>query len=106
MILDEAARFFFPAGTRWIPLGEVKLHNKSGVAAGNIDMVIVELDEKDQVIAFGAIEIQSVYNQGNVRNPFEAYMKKPSVGAAFDWSGQPHYPNPDYLSSTRKRLMP
>ncbi|MDX6559046.1 MAG: hypothetical protein QOF72_2095, partial [Blastocatellia bacterium] len=69
-------------------------------------MVLVALDENDQVVNFGAMEIQSVYNTGNIRNPFEAYMKNPSVGAAFDWSNQPKYPSPDFLSSTRKRLMP
>ena len=36
-ILKEAANFFFPAGTRWMPLGEVRLHNKSGISAGKID---------------------------------------------------------------------
>ncbi len=36
-ILKEAANFFFPAGTRWMPLGEVTLHNKSGISAGKID---------------------------------------------------------------------
>lgn len=104
--LNEAADFFFPSGTRWMPLGEVKLHNKSGISAGNIDMVLVALDANDQVVGFGAMEIQSVYNTGNVREPFEAYMKRPSIGAAFDWSGKQKYPSPDFLSSTRKRLMP
>jgi hypothetical protein len=104
--LNEAADFFFPSGTRWMPLGEVKLHNKSGVSAGNIDMVLVALGANDQVVNFGAMEIQSVYNTGNIRDPFEAYMKDPSVGAAFDWSRKEKYPSPDFLSSTRKRLMP
>lgn len=106
LILKEAAAFFFPPGTTWMPLGEVRLHNKSGISAGNIDMVLVALDENDKIEAFGAMEIQSVYISGNVRHPFEAYMNKPSIGAGFDWQGQENYPAPDYLSSTRKRLMP
>ena len=60
-ILKEAADFFFTQGTRWLPLGEVRLHNKSGISAGNIDMVLVALDENDEIETFGAIEIQSVY---------------------------------------------
>lgn len=106
MILNEAASFFFSTGTRWMRLGEVQLANKSGISAGNIDMVLVELDSKDQVVNFGAMEIQSVYITGNVRDPFEAYMKRYSTGATLDWSGKPNYPKPDFLSSTRKRLMP
>jgi hypothetical protein len=106
LILEEAATFFFPMGTRWMPLGEVRLKNKSGISAGNIDMVLVALNDSEKIEAFGAMEIQSVYISGNVRNPFRAYMKKPSVGAMFDWQGQEKYPVPDYLSSTRKRLMP
>ena len=105
LVLNEAADFFFPSGTRWMPLGEVMLHNKSGVSAGNIDMVLVALDAQDKIVKFGAMEIQAVYNSGNVRAPFVAYMKKPSVGAKFEWNG-PNYPSPDFLSSTRKRLMP
>lgn len=69
-------------------------------------MVLVALGANEQIVKFGAMEIQSVYNTGNIRNPFEAYMKDPSVGASFDWSGRKKYPSPDFLSSTRKRLMP
>lgn len=105
-ILVEAAKFFFDAGAKWKPLGEVKLQNKSGTSAGNIDMVLVTLDENDKIIDFGAMEIQAVYITGNVREPFEAYMANPAIGASFDWERHPKYPKPDYLSSTRKRLMP
>jgi len=41
-----------------------------------------------------------------VRNPFEFYMKDPKKNASMDWSAQPEYPRPDYLSSSRKRLVP
>lgn len=105
-ILKDAADFFFPAGTRWMPLGEVTLRNQSGGSAGDIDMVLVALDDKDKIVSFGAIEIQAVYISGNLRNPFSAYMAKPSAGASFEWNVREKYPVPDYLSSTRKRLMP
>jgi len=33
-------------------------------------------------------------------------MKNPKAHAQMDWSTQPNYPRPDYLSSSRKRLAP
>lgn len=33
-------------------------------------------------------------------------MKEPETNALMDWSDQPNYPRPDYLSSSRKRLAP
>jgi hypothetical protein len=33
-------------------------------------------------------------------------MEAPRERASMDWSGQPNYPRPDYLSSSRKRLAP
>ena len=59
-----------------------------------------------KVYDFGALEIQAVYISGNVRDPFEHFMKDPKARASMDWSNQPNYPRPDYLSSSRKRLAP
>ena len=50
------------------------------------------------------MEVQAVYISGNIRKPFEHFMKR--LGANLDWSHEPHYPRPDYLSSSRKRLVP
>ena len=33
-------------------------------------------------------------------------MKDPTARAMMDWSKEPNYPRPDYLSSSRKRLAP
>ncbi len=52
------------------------------------------------------MEVQAVYISGNVRNPFEFYMSDTVGNANMDWSKQRNYPNPDYLSSSRKRLAP
>jgi hypothetical protein len=41
-----------------------------------------------------------------VRDPFEHYMKNPKANEKMDWSTQPNFPRPDYLSSSRKRLAP
>jgi hypothetical protein len=106
IIAEDAAGFFFPPGTKWTTLSEVRLKDKHGKSAGNIDVVLCAYDAKGKVTDFGALEVQAVYISGNVRNPFEHYMEDPSGRANLDWSGHPYYPGPDYLSSSRKRLAP
>ena len=106
LIAEDAAAFFFPPKAKWTSLVEVRLHDKHGLSAGNIDVVLVSYDEKGKVTDFGSCEVQAVYISGNVRDPFEAYMKNPAKNKKIDWSGKPNYPRPDYLSSSRKRLAP
>jgi len=103
---DDAASFFFKKGTSWSSLTEVRLNDANGKSAGNIDVVLVAYDKKGKVFDFGALEIQAVYISGNVRDPFEHYMKNPKANAQMDWRDQPNFPRPDYLSSSRKRLAP
>ncbi|WP_424319172.1 NotI family restriction endonuclease [Candidatus Methylomirabilis sp.] len=106
LITDDAASFFFGDGTPWSSLTEVRLNDAHGKSAGNIDVVLVAYDENGKIFDFGALEIQAVYISGNVRDPFEYYMKNPKAHAQMDWSTQSNYPRPDYLSSSRKRLAP
>ena len=104
-IADEAAAFFFPPAVSWTSLTEVRLPDKHGRIAGNIDVVLVAYDEQERVIDFGSLEVQAVYISGNIRNAFERYMLKPKDRQNMTWTG-PNYPRPDYLSSSRKRLAP
>jgi len=106
IITDDAASFFFREGTNWSSLTEVRLNDSKGKSAGNIDVVLVAYDAKSKVYDFGALEIQAVYISGNVRDPFEYFMKYPKARASMDWAKEPNYPRPDYLSSSRKRLAP
>jgi len=106
LITDDAASFFFADCTAWSSLTEVRLNDAHGKSAGNIDVVLVAYDDTGKIFDFGALEIQAVYISGNVRDPFEHYMKNPKVHAHMDWSTQTNYPRPDYLSSSRKRLAP
>ncbi len=106
IIAQDAAGFFFPSGTRWTTLTEVRLKDKDGGSAGNIDVVICSYDASGKVTDFGALEIQAVYISGNVRRPFEHYMEDAAARSSMDWSEHPNYPRPDYLSSSRKRLAP
>lgn len=105
-ILDDAAGFFFPSGTRWTSFAEIQLKDRHGVSAGNIDIVLAAYNEQGQVIDFGALEVQAVYISGNVRKPFAFFMQDPNSRSSLDWSEQKDYPRPDYLSSSRKRLVP
>ena len=106
IIADDAAAFFFDEKAKWTSLTEVRLNDANGKSAGNIDVVLVCYDDGGRVVDFGALEIQAVYISGNVRDPFEYYMGDPQNRAFMDWSKEPNYPRPDYLSSSRKRLVP
>jgi hypothetical protein len=105
-IAADASEFFFPEGTNWTSLTEVKLRDADGRAAGNIDLVLVSYDDRGRIMDFGSVEVQAVYISGNIRRPFEAYMEDPASNANLDWSRQSLYPRPDFLSSSRKRLVP
>ena len=96
----------FPEGTSWTSLTEVRLSDKDGKSAGNIDVVLVSYDERGRVVEFGALEVQAVYISGNVRRPFEYYMEDPFARQDMVWRGRQYYPRADYLSSSRKRLAP
>ncbi len=102
-IIENAAKFAFPTGSKWTSLSEVKLNDIDGKSAGNIDYVIVRLDDNGGILDFASVEVQGVYISGNLRNAFNKYIENPAPD--FRWDGE-NYPHPDYLSSSRKRLIP
>lgn len=102
-ILHDAASFVWPKGVKWTSLPEIKLVDANGQSAGNVDYVIVSYDQEGRITDFASIEVQGVYISGNLRNPFREFMKNPS--GDFEWNGR-NFPHPDYLSSSRKRLIP
>jgi hypothetical protein len=106
IIVEDGADFFFPKGASWTSLTEVRLKDKYGKSAGNIDLVLVSYDHDGKIKDFGALEVQGVYISGNVRDPFAFYMKDPAGRKNMNWRGKLKYPGPDYLSSSRKRLAP
>ena len=103
-IISDAAGFIFDKKATWTHVGEVRLKDKHGKSAGNIDYVLVSYDNKGRVVDFGSLEVQAVYISGNLTGPFTAYLEKPSPG--FTWTQAFKFPKPDYLSSSRKRLIP
>lgn len=104
IIISDAANFIFDGKAAWTHVGEVRLMDKYGKSAGNIDYVLVSYDDKGRVQDFGSLEVQSVYISGNLTGPFTAYMENPTM--SFNWTQAFKYPKPDYLSSSRKRLIP
>ncbi len=104
VIIENAAEFAFGSKASWTSLSEIKLVDKNGQSAGSIDFVLVRYNEKGQLVDFSSLEVQGVYISGNLRNPYEEYMKMPT--RAFKWPPGYNYPKPDYLSSSRKRLIP
>lgn len=106
IIAENAADFFFEEGTLWTSVAEVNLTDKKGKTAGHIDLVIVSYDDRGHITDFGTLEIQAVYISGNIRAPFEYYMGTSDRKRNLDWQGKANYPKPDYLSSSRKRLIP
>ena len=104
LIAREAAAFIFPGGTKWTTLLEVQLKDGNRKSAGNIDVVLVAYDEHGRVTDFGSLEVQAVYISGNVRRPFEDYLENSTNYLSTSWRGK--QPRADYLSSSRKRLLP
>ena len=105
-IAEDAAIFFFGEDAPWTSITEVTIRDRFGKSAGNIDLVLVSYDQHGKILDFGSLEIQAVYISGNIRAPFECYIEKPSARKNFSWQGKPNYPKPDFLSSSRKRLIP
>ena len=106
IVYQHAANFFFPENSKIVALREISLEDADGKEAGNIDVILAAVNENDQIIDFGSLEIQAVYISGNINNPFKAFIANPNAGPSFHWVGQEKYPRPDWLSSTRKRLAP
>ncbi len=63
IIADDAADFFFPEKAKWTSLTEVRLKDKFGKSAGNIDLVLVSYDDKGTILDFGALLIQEPYSR-------------------------------------------
>jgi hypothetical protein len=104
LIIENAAKFAFGTNAKWTSLSEIKLLDKNGQSAGNIDFVLVAYNDKGQLIDFASLEVQGVYISGNIRNPFDNYIINPV--SSFNWAKGYNSPKPDYLSSSRKRLIP
>lgn len=103
-LLADAAEAVFPPDAHCDFLEEVRLRDGEGHPAGNIDFVLVSRDCSGQILDFVSLEVQAVYISGNVRKPFEYYMSERGEHAHMHCCDT--LVRPDYLSSSRKRLVP
>ena len=106
IIAEDAARFFFPPGTKWTSLTEVRLNDRHGKSAGNIDLVLVAYDDEGRPLDFGGLMVQAAHISGNVRRLFDCYMEVPGPSGDLDWRAERLCPRADYVVSTRKLLAP
>lgn len=104
LIVEGAADFLFKPGIAWTSLQEIRLNDANGKTAGNIDFVLVAYDNNGQIVDFGSLEVQAVYISWNVRQPFSSYMENRKANKNMVWKTT--NVRPDYLSSSRKRLVP
>lgn len=104
LIIEDAAEFLFSQNTTWTSLQEIRLNDADGKSAGNIDFVLVAYDEAGQITDFGSLEVQAVYISGNVRQPFQTYLADREANQNMVWTST--NVRADYLSSSRKRLVP
>jgi len=74
-----------PQGVNFTSLTEVKLNDKYGKSAGNIDIVLVSYDDAGHLTDFGSLEVQAVYISGTISTPFNQYMADPTKNANLDW---------------------
>lgn len=103
-ILSDAAAFLFGQDATWTSFEEVRVFDAQGKVAGNFDFVLVSYSQDGKILDFGALEVQAVYISGNVRKPFQHYIADPARRWDMTWSET--QVRPDYLSSSRKRLVP
>lgn len=101
-ILSDISNFLLPGVLDYKYVSEVRMKDGEGQEVGNIDAVLVNY-ENNQVVDFGALEIQAVYISGNIRNPFENYMIN-ATNPKSEFQIAANSPRPDWLSSI-KRLV-
>src|SRR5271157_1813657 len=106
IIAEQAAAFFFPEGTQWTTLVEVRLKDRNGKSAGNIDFLLVSYDDQGKVLDYGALEVQVGHVPSNVRKQFKYCMEDPQGGVDLSWNNQDGWSGPDYFSSSSKGLAP
>jgi len=106
LIARDAAGFFFPPGADAERVTEVSLKGQDKKPVGSIDVVLLIPNAQGHAADYGSLEVQAVYISGNIRRAFAHYMEDPAGRHEMDWRGQPNYPRPDFLSSSRKRLAP
>ena len=105
--MDSIKNFHFGGNVNAVFIPEVSLNTTEGKRIGNIDGVMLALDENGQPDHSkpALIELQAVYVSGNIQNAFDWYLQNQSNISTLQYTGD-NYPRPDFTSSHRKRLFP
>ncbi len=106
LIFNAVAEFSFPGSKQdeIILIPEVRLKTRHGLA-GNVDYILALL-KNGRITDFAGIELQAVYFSGDsMRALYKNYIKRHDKGTRFS-PEQTGKQNPDYRSSSKKRLLP
>ena len=116
-VFVEAARFFFAKHRQDAENLTINVRpekriylttpdNKSKARYGNIDFVLELLNEDEEIVDIGTVELQSIYITGNMTKPYNQYMDDRPETTFFDWRDEVNknsdYPSPDVLSSIKR----
>lgn len=104
VMYNAIAKQAFGSPTNYAVLSEVPFlrSHQDGLSrsAGNIDNILVKLDENDQIVDWCALEVQAVYFSGTEMGPEVKAFEKDGTTLP------PASRRPDFRSSGPKRLLP
>lgn len=102
-VITDIADHFFPPNVKWTALPDVQLYDKFNHPIDTIDYVIVAYDRSGGVIDFIFIDILGIHPHGNLRQPFDLFVKDNE-----DYFQKDIYPKIklDYISTVQKIIAP
>ena len=105
LIVEDAARFFFPQQTRYISLPPTHVPTSIRKAVSSTDIVLAVIDEEKAMRDFGLLIIPKLYTSGNLGKSLAAYIQDPNATHHNIKSLNRGYPRPDYSSSCRQLIL-
>lgn len=104
VMYETIAKIAFSNPTNYAVLSEIPFlrSHQDGInrSAGNIDNVLVNLDQQGEIIDWCALEVQAVYFSGSEMGPEVKAFEKDGIAP------KPASRRPDFRSSGPKRLLP
>jgi len=105
VLFDSIAELAFGAGKRYVVLSEIPFLEATSKEdtrkhVGNIDNILVELDDESEIVDWCALEVQAVYFSGtSMGKEIKSFLEEGIVR-------EPASRRPDFRSSGPKRLLP
>lgn len=103
VMYETIAKIAFGNPANYVVLSEIpflRSHQDGNRSAGNIDNILVHLDQHGDIIDWCALEVQAVYFSGSEMGPEVKYFEKNATVP------EPASRRPDFRSSGPKRLLP